>query len=113
MKIIIASIIPVILIASSIPFPTGTPANRSSGGDEWQIKIDDCGDFADIMEVENGYIAIETGGYVAGSGLGAYMVKIDKDGNLAWKNRISGEREYFSSIVETEDGYVVGGYGYR
>ena len=113
MKIIIASIIPVILIASSIPFPTGTPANRSSGGDEWQIKIDDCGDFADIMEVENGYIAIETGGYVAGSGLGANMVKIDKDGNLVWKNRISGEREYFSSIVETEDGYVVGGYGYR
>ena len=112
MKIIIASIIPVILIAPSVSFPADISANRT-GGDEWQIKIDDCGYFADIIGVEDGYIAIEIGSYAAGSGLGAKMVKIDKDGNLVWKNKISGERDCLTSVVETEDGYVVGGYGYE
>lgn len=101
-----------------------TAVNRSVAG--WVVKLDKDGrvewqkaysggqwvEFDSIKQTsDGGYVAV---GYLAPSGLfsmDALIVKINSTGDIEWAKAYGGaDEDRAHAVVETSDGYIVGGY---
>ena len=59
--------------------------------------------FRDLIKTEDGYVGIWS------LKNDAYLLKFDENFNLIWKKKIAEDGGVYDSLVETEDGYVIGG----
>lgn len=85
----------------------------SDGYERWKKTFGGAGDDwgLSVLETADGGYAVA--GVTTSSGSGGcdgWIVKTDSDGNLEWDVTIGGSKnDGLSSILETEDGYLVGG----
>ena len=71
---------------------------------DWVIRVDSGkDDFIKIVKISNGYLAI---GYIDGDGYNtkAFVMKIDRDGNVEWAKYLDRNYTIFKSAVETNQG---------
>jgi len=79
--------------------------NKEYGGRE-------CDDIEDIKYTSDGAFVIAGRTMSFGNGgYDAWLIKIDKNGNEVWNKTYGGTKEDIAySVVESEDGYIIGGY---
>ena len=79
--------------------------------DEWSKIYGIVGVAHDILKIRDGYLIT---GYCQPKGkenLDVFLLKIDKDGNEIWNKSFGGWKEDVGEkIIETSDGYIIGGY---
>jgi len=102
-KILIASIIPFLLLFSfNIQSDT-----KKLNGDEWKVNFNLPKGMRDAVKTEDGYVILSGWPDI-------WLTKIDEHGNIIWQKCISsGNMESPKSIIEVDDGYVIGGHAER
>ena len=64
----------------------------------------------DIIKVEDGYLIAGTTDYRDVGYFDGWLLKVDKDGNKIWEKKFGGrEKDEIDVVLETEDGYLLGG----
>jgi len=105
----LALLIPILILFSSLII--NHPIDVKEDG-EWSKIYGIIGVAHDILKIEGGYLVT---GYCQPKGKeyldDTFLLKIDRNGNEIW-NRTYGDwrEDVGEKIVETEDGYVIGGY---
>jgi len=100
-KILVASLIPFLLLFSF------NIQNNKKLDDEWKVNFDLPHGAYDAIKTEDGYVIVSGWPDI-------WLTKIDGHGNIIWQKCISsGNWEDPWSIIEVNDGFVIGGYTER
>ncbi len=104
----LASLIPILILSSILII--NHPMDEKEN-DEWSKIYGIIGVAHDILKIRDGYLIR---GYCQPKGkenLDAFLLKIDSQGNEIWNKSFGGWKEDVGEkIIETSDGYIIGGY---
>ncbi|MCD6480858.1 MAG: hypothetical protein J7L31_01105, partial [Thermoplasmata archaeon] len=101
-KILVASIIPFLLL-----FSVNIHQSAKKLDEEWKVNFNLPEITMNVAKTEDGYVIVSGWPDI-------WLTKIDEHGNIIWQKCISsGNWEDPWSIIEVNDGFVIGGYTER